>query len=63
MTKRTRRAAILKLIAEIDQNIAESRALAHSPELSRAERRSVRGWLAFYKSAVRQAVRLLKRVG
>jgi hypothetical protein len=59
----TRQAAILKLIAQIDQDIAEARSLSHNQLLSREERRYARASLAFYRSAAKHAERLLGRGG
>jgi len=61
MTPLERRTAILKLIAEIDQDIAEARELASDESLPLAERTEAVTWLAFYESAAQHTETLLRK--
>jgi hypothetical protein len=58
-----RRAAILKLIAELDQHVAESESLASNELLDPEERQAAGVCAEFYRRAAVRAERLLERVG
>ena len=63
MTPSQRRTEIIRLIAEIDQDIREAESLLSSELLDPEERQAAGVWAEFYRRAAVRAERLLERVG
>lgn len=62
MSLSERRAAAIKLLAEIDQNEREAAMIASSPSSTEAERRRAIGYRNFFRESIIHAERLLAQM-